>query len=109
MFKINSKLIPEIFSKNEQLVGSWTNGQDLYRRVYEKTGNFSKTTVALGTLNPNYRMRLAIATFYNSSNSNEYLMSNASSSITHIDNNINVVTTTTWGDGTVEAIVYYTK
>lgn len=97
------------YSTSEQLVGKWHNGDDLYRIVFEKTGNFSNTTVALGTLNTNYRMRLAIATFYNSSNDNEYLMSNSTSAITHIDNNINVVTTAAWGNGTVEAIVYYTK
>ena len=97
------------YSSSEQLVGKWRDGSDLYRIVFEKTANYSNTTVAIGTLNTNYRMRMAEAMFYNSSNYNEYVMSNSNSAITHIDNDVQIVTTATWGNGTVEAVVYYTK
>ena len=97
------------YSDTEQLVGKWIDGSDLFRRVYTKSDTYSRTTITIGTLDTNYRVRFATAVFYNSSNSNEYVMSNASSSIIHDGNNININTTAAWGVGEVDCVVYYTK
>lgn len=97
------------YSDTEQLVGKWINDSDLYRRVYSKSATYSSTTVTLGTLDTNCRVRFATAVFYNTNNSNEYIMSNASSSIIHDGNNLNINTTAGWGAGEVDCVVYYTK
>ena len=97
------------YSDTEQLVGKWIDGSDLFRRVYSKSDTYTRTTVTLGTLNTAYRVRFATAVFYNTDNSNEYIMSNSSSSIIHDGENININTTATWGAGVVDCIVYYTK
>lgn len=97
------------YSSSEQLIGKWVNGENLYRCVYSKNDTFSNTTITLGTLSTNYRVRFATAVFYNTNNSNEYIMSNASSSIIHDGNNLNINTTAGWGAGIVECVVYYTK
>lgn len=97
------------YSDTEQLVGKWVDGTNLYRRVYSKSDTYSTKTITIGTLDTNCRVRFATAVFYNSYNSNEYVMSNASSSIIHDGNNINIVTTVGWGVGEVDCVVYYTK
>lgn len=109
--QVRGKNIMDLFnySTDEQLVGKWIDGTNLYRCVYSKSDTYSNTTITLGTLDTNYRVRFANAVFYNSSNSNEYVMSNASSSIIHDGGNININTTATWGTGTVDCVVYYTK
>lgn len=97
------------YSDTEQLVGKWIDGSDLFRRVYTKSDTYSTTTITIGTLDTNCRVRFATAVFHNSYNSNEYVMSNASSSIIHDGNNINIATTAGWGVGEVDCVVYYTK
>lgn len=97
------------YSDTEQLVGKWVDGSNLYRRVYSKSATYSSTTITLGTLDTNCRVRFATAVFYNSNNANEYVMSNASSSIVHDGNNLNINTTAGWGAGIVDCVVYYTK
>jgi hypothetical protein len=97
------------YSTDEQLVGKWVDGSNLYRRVYSKSATYSSTTVTLGTLDTNCRVRFATAVFYNTGNANEYIMSNASSSIIHDGNNLNINTTAGWGVGEVDCVVYYTK
>lgn len=97
------------YSTDEQLVGKWVDGSDLFRRVYTKSDTYSTKTITIGTLDTNCRVRFATAVFRNSYNSNEYVMSNASSSIIHDGNNINIATTTGWGVGEVDCVVYYTK
>lgn len=97
------------YSDTEQLVGKWIDGSDLFRRVYTKSDTYSTATITIGTLDKNCRVRFATAVFHNSYNSNEYVMSNDSSSIIHNGNNINIVTTVGWGVGEVDCVVYYTK
>ena len=97
----------DVYSTSEQLVGKWTNGQDLYRCVYEKNATYNTTTVDIGTLNASYVMRRASAVFNNGSN--EYTMPSYNSTIIHGGDKIQITTTQNWGSGTVEAVIYYTK
>lgn len=107
----NKSRLDEIsnYSSTEQLVGEWTGGEPLYRRVFSSTANFQTGTIAIGSLDDSYRVRFAMATFYNTSNQNEYIMSNPNTSILHNAGNISIQFTNNWGNGTIECIVYYTK
>ena len=106
---INSANKVNIFSTTEQLIGKWIDGSDLYRIVLSTTGTFSNSNYNIGALNDNYKMRFCFGTFFNSSNNNEYTLSNPTTEIRHISGNMNVKFDTSWGDGTVTLIVYYTK
>lgn len=106
---INSTNLMNIFSTTEQLIGKWIDGNDLYRIVLTSTGTFSNASYNIGTLNDNYKMRFCIGIFYNSSNNNEYVLSNPTTEIRHIGGNINVKFDVSWDSGTIELVVYYTK
>lgn len=106
---INSTNLMNIFSTTEQLIGKWIDGNNLYRIVLTSTGTFSNANYNIGTLNDNYTMIFCIGTFYNSSNNNEYTLSNPTVEISHISGNMNVKFNASWGNGTVTLIVYYTK
>ena len=106
---INSTNLMNIFSTTEQLIGKWIDGNNLYRIVLTSTGTFSNANYNIGALDDNYKMRFCFGTFYNSSNNNEYVLSNPTTEIRHIGGNINVKFDVSWGDGTTVLIVYYTK
>ena len=106
--KIN-ELSGDKYSSTEQVVGTWTGGQTLYRIVFKSTQYFDTGNYNIGLLNNSYRMRYALATFRNANDNNEYTMSNSSTSIYHNAGNITVQFSSPWGNGELEAIVYYTK
>lgn len=98
----------DVYSTEETVIGTWINGEPLYRKVIvTDTVNLSAGSHKLANLDASCLVKSLRCLLYGPTG--QFVLGSDTSEINHKNNNIIVKTTIDWGSGYVEIVVEYTK